>query len=131
MLLANRDVTMRIRHYSNGKFYLIRCLDGTRVVRSSAHSVSDSADSHDTVVVPFRGQEITIPADPPELLPLLAESGRCGLTLVGEPVPNVSLAGVVCPNFNEDGVSWLSGEDGSEMAHCDYCGCDFELDHRK
>ena len=65
---------MRIRHYSKGKFYLIECPDGTRVVRCAAQSAPDTADSHDLLVVPFRGQELTIPADPPELLPLLAES---------------------------------------------------------
>ena len=65
---------MRIRYYSKGKFYLIQCPAGTRVVRSSAESVSDAADSHDHLVVPSRGQDIAIPSDPPELLPLLAES---------------------------------------------------------
>jgi hypothetical protein len=69
---------MQIRHYSKGKFYLIDCPDGTRIVRFSALSVPDSADSHDRLLVTFEGQEIAIPADPPELLLLLAESGRCG-----------------------------------------------------
>jgi hypothetical protein len=92
-------------------------------------AVPDRADSHDILVVPFRGQEIAIPTDPPELLPLLAESGRCGLSLVGEPVPDVNLAGVICPDCNEDDVSWLSVEDGSQIAHCDYCGSDFGLDN--
>ena len=121
---------MRIRVYSKGKFYLIECPDGTTVVRCAVHSVPARADSHDLLVVPFRGQAIAIPADPPELLPLLAESGRCGLSLVGEPVPNVNLAGAVCPNCNEDDVSWLSVEDDSKIAHCDYCGCDFGLDNQ-
>jgi hypothetical protein len=64
-------------------------------------------------------------------LPLLAESGQCGLSLVGEPTPNVNLAGVVCPNSNEDDVSWMSVEEGSQIAHCDYCGCEFGFDGRR
>ena len=50
--------------------------------------------------------EIAISSEPPELLPLLVESGRCGLSLVGEPVPNANLAGVFCPTYNEGDVSW-------------------------
>ena len=96
---------IRIRHYSKGKFYLIECPDGTKVVRCALQSASDSTDSHDHLVVPFRGQELVIPADPPELLPLLADAGQYGLSLVGEPVPDVNLAGAVCPNCNEDDVS--------------------------
>jgi hypothetical protein len=67
---------MRIRHYSKGKFYLIECPDGTKVVRCAVRAVSARADSHDRLIVPFRGQELTIPADPPELLPLLADAGQ-------------------------------------------------------
>ena len=118
---------MQIRHYSKGKFYLIECPDGTKVVRCSLQSASDSTDSHERVIVPFRGQELTIPADPPELLPLLAHAGQYGLSLVGEPVPDVSLAGAACPNCNEDDVSCLSVEDNSTVAHCDNCGCEFGL----
>jgi hypothetical protein len=113
---------MTIRVYANGKFYLIECPDGSRVVR---------ADLHDVLVFPFEGQPISIPSDPPELLPLLAESGRCGLSLVGEPVPDLSLAGVSCPNCQEDDVNWLSVADDSENAHCDNCGCDFDLGIRR
>ena len=53
---------MRIRIYSNGKFYLIECPGGTRIVRCARHSVPDLPDSHDSLVVPFKGQEIAIPA---------------------------------------------------------------------
>jgi hypothetical protein len=113
---------MRVRVYSEGRFYLIECPEGTRVVHCEAE------DSHDGLVVPFEGEEIAIPSDPPELLPLLAESGRCGLSLVGEPVPAVNLVGAVCPNCKEDDVSWLSVDDGSNTVHCDNCGCDFGLD---
>jgi hypothetical protein len=91
---------MRIRHYSKGKIYRIECPDGTRVVRC-ATPVFDSADTHDHLVVPFRGQELTIPADPPELLPLLADAGQYGLSLVGEPLPTTDLVGAVCPNCKD------------------------------
>jgi hypothetical protein len=118
---------MRIRVHSKGKFNWIACPDDTRVVRAM-QSGSAQADSHDRLIVPLDGCEIAIPADPPELLPLLAESGRFGISLVGEPVPDVNLAGAVCPNCDEDDMSWLLVDDGSNVAHCDYCGCDFELD---
>jgi hypothetical protein len=62
-------------------------------------------------------------------LPLLAESERFGISLVGEPMSDVDLAGAVCPNCNEDDVSWLSVEDDSRIALCDYCGCEFGLDN--
>ena len=113
---------MRIKHFSKGKFYLIECPPGTRGVRCWGHT-----DGHDHLVVPFEGQEIRIPADPAELLPLLAESGRCGLSLIGDPEPEMMLAGAACPNCGEDDVTWLSVEDGSETAHCDRCGDDFGL----
>jgi hypothetical protein len=112
---------MRVRVYSEGKFYLIKCPVGTRVVRHAA-------EPYDILMVPFEGQEIAILNDPPELLPLLAESGRCGLSLIGEPVPSVGLLGAVCPSCNEDDVNWLSVDDGSKTVHCDNCGCDFALD---
>jgi hypothetical protein len=116
---------MRIKHFSKGKFYLIECPPGSRVIRCSGHS-----DGHDVLVVPFEGREIRIPADPAELLPLLAESGRCGLSLVGDPEPEMMLAGAVCPNCGEDDVNWLSVEDDSATAHCDCCGTDFGLPDR-
>jgi len=96
---------MRIRVYSKGKFNLIECPDGARVVRCSARSVPDGADSHDHLIVPFGGQEIAIPIDPPELVPLLADSGRCGLSLLGGPEPDTLLVGVSCPRCNEDDVN--------------------------
>jgi uncharacterized metal-binding protein (TIGR02443 family) len=113
---------VRIKHFSKGKFYVIQCPQGTRVVRCWGRS-----DGHDLLVVPFEGREIRIPADPSELLPLLAESGRCGLSLIGDPEPELRLAGAACPNCAEDDVNWLSVEDGSETAHCDRCGSDFLL----
>ena len=85
------------------------------------------SDGHDLLVVPFEGQEIRIPADPAELLPLLAESGRCGLSLIGGPEPDRRLAGVGCPNCGEDDVNWLSVEVDSVTAHCDRCGSDFGI----
>jgi hypothetical protein len=112
---------MRIRHHSKGKFYLIECPDGTKVVRRMRRV------SHDHLVVPFEGQEIKIPADPDELLPMLAESGLCGLSLIGEPVPDVNLAGVICPKCSEDDVNWLQLMDSLETVHCDHCGMDFAV----
>jgi Zn ribbon nucleic-acid-binding protein len=113
---------VRIKHFSKGKFYVIQCPQGTRVIRCWGHS-----DGHDHLVVPFEGREIRIPADPSELLPLLAESGRGGLSLIGDPEPEMMLAGAACPNCGEDDVNWLSVEDGSETARCDRCGGDFGL----
>jgi hypothetical protein len=49
-------------------------------------------------------------------------------SLVDEPVPKANLAGVACPNFNEDAVSWLSVVEDSQIALCDYCSCEFGTD---
>ena len=81
----------------------------------------------DRLIVPFEGEVIPIPADPPELLPLLAESGRFGLTLDGEPEPDLRLAGASCPGCGEDDVTWLVFEDQTERVHCDRCSADFGL----
>ena len=89
---------MRIKHFSKGKFYVIRCPQGTRVVRCSAQPAPVERDGHDHLVVPFEGREIRIPADPSELLPLLAESGRCGLSLIGDAEPGMMLAGTDIQN---------------------------------
>jgi hypothetical protein len=118
---------MRIKHFSKGKFYLIQCPPGTMVVRCLSQPALVRPDGHNLLMVPFDGQEICIPTDPPELLPLLAESGRCGLSLIGEPEPGIMLAGAVCPNCGEDDLNWLSVENGSVAAHCDRCGSDFGL----
>ena len=118
---------MRIKHFSKGKFYLIECPPGTRVVRCSEQPALVGSDGHDLLLVPFDGQEICIPSEPSELLPLLAESGRCGLSLIRGPEPDERLAGSVCPNCGEDDVNWLSVEDNSETAHCDRCGSDFGI----
>jgi hypothetical protein len=95
---------------------------GSRVVRCWGHP-----DGHEFLIVPYEGREIRIPADPAELLPLLAESERCGLSLIGDPEPEMMLAGAACPKCGEDDVNWLSVEDGSETAHCDGCESDFGL----
>ena len=124
--LGSEDGHANSRH-SKGKFYLIECPEGTTVVRCLAPFVRDGADSHDLVVVPFRGETIKIPADPPELLPLLAESGRCGLSLVSEPVPDEHLACTVSPNCDENDVRWMSVDYGSRIARCYFRGFDFGL----
>ncbi len=118
---------MRVRHHAQGKFYTIECPEGTRIDRHSEQPVDGEAVPHDHLVVPLNGKEVRIPADPPELLPLLAESGKFGVALVGEPVPDVRLAGVVCPECSETDVNWLQMREGSESAHCDRCGADFAL----
>ena len=118
---------MRIRVHSKGKFYLIECPAGSRVVRCDAKSASSLAGDRDVLVVPFNCQEISIPSDAPELLPLLAESGRCGLSLIGEPVPDVELDGAKCPTCKDDDQNWPSLTETSRLAHCDRCGCDFYL----
>jgi hypothetical protein len=114
---------MRVRHHAHGKFYLIECPQGTRGVRRC----DGEPAVHDLLVVPLNGAVIRIPADPPGLLPLLAESGNFGVSLAGEPVPDLWLAGAVCPGCGTDDLNWLQVRDGSETVHCDSCGADFAL----
>ncbi len=108
---------MRIRHHAQGKFYTIGCPEGTTVFRRPG--------PHDLLLVPFEGQTLRIPADPHELLPLLAESGRFGLSLAGEPEADEWLAGATCPECGEADVAWLQADEDSESVHCDRCGADF------
>src|SRR5215210_5644652 len=105
---------MRVRHHAQGKFYTIECPEGTRIERRSEEPVDGEAVLHDHLVVPLNGKEVRIPADPPELLPLLAETGNVGVTLVGEPEPDVSLAGVICPECGEADATWLQLGSDSE-----------------
>lgn len=112
---------MRLKCYAHGKFYTIECPEGTRI---ACHS---EVVPHDVLLVPFKGREIRIPADPPELLPLLAETGNFGVSLVGEPTPEERLAGVVCPGCGQDDVPWLQLRDDSEFVRCDGCGTEFGL----
>ena len=118
---------MRVRHHAQGKFYSIECPEGTRIVRRSEQPADGEAVPHDHLVVPLNGKEVRIPADPPELLPLLAESGKFGIALIGEPVPDLRLAGVVCPECGQDDVNWLQLREDSGSAHCDRCEADFAL----
>ena len=118
---------MRIKCHAQGKFYTIECPEGTRLVRRSEQPADGGAVLHDHLVVPLDGKEIRIPADPPELLPMLAETGKFGVSLVGEPEPDERLAGASCPGCGQDDVNWLQVRDGSETVHCDYCGTDFTL----
>ena len=115
---------MRIRHFAQGKSYTIECPEDTRVLRNSTFRASGKPDPCDGIVVPYNGREIPIPVDPPELLPLLAESGRYGLTMIGEPDLDMRLIGVSCAGCGEDDVTWLQVEDGSDLFHCDRCGAD-------
>ena len=117
---------MHDKHDAMGKCYRIACPEGSRLVCRSEVPAPGGSLHADVLVVPFEGQDIPIPADPPGLLPLLAEAGRCGLALVGEPEPDVRLAGVACPECGERDVNWLNVEDDGAKAHCDRCGADFE-----
>jgi ribosomal protein S27E len=115
---------MRIKCHSQGKFYTIECPEGTRLVRSADRPGGD-LPFLDHLVVPLNGKTIRISADPPELLPLLAETGNFGVSLVGEPEPDVRLAGVACPGCSEADVNWLQLGEGSEAVRCDRCGAEF------
>ena len=115
---------MRVKQHAQGKFYVIECPEGTRLVRRTS---GGEVVTHDHLVVPLNDEKVRIPADPPELLPMLAESGNFGIALVGEPVPDVRLAGVVCPKCSEDDVNWLQLREGSETVHCDRCGTELGL----
>src|SRR3954454_10617284 len=114
---------MRVKHYAQGKFYTIQCPEGSRLVLALDGEVA----VQDHLVVPLDGKEIRIPADPPELLPLLAESGNFGVMLVGQPEPDMRLEGASCPDCGERDVTWLRLDDGWETVHCDHCGADFAL----
>jgi predicted RNA-binding Zn-ribbon protein involved in translation (DUF1610 family) len=116
---------MRVKHHAQGKFDVIECPEGTRLVRRSEKPSDGESVPCDHLVVPLNGEEVRIPADPPELLPMLAESGNFGVSLVGKPVPDVRLAGIVCPKCGEDDVNWLQVRDDSESVQCDRCGTDF------
>ena len=118
---------MQVKHHAQGKFYVIECPEGTRLVRRT--SVGEVV-THDHLVVPLNGKDVRIPAEPPELLPMLAESGNFGIALVGEPVLDMNLAGVVCPKCGEDDVNWLQVRDDSESVHCDRCGMEFAVECR-
>src|SRR4051812_16329292 len=98
---------MRLKHHAQGKFYTIECPVGTRIERHSDLAADGEAVPHDHLVLPINGKEVRIPADPPELLPLLAETGKFGITLIREPVPEIRLAGTSCPGCGESDVNWL------------------------
>src|SRR4051794_33083409 len=104
----------------------MECPGGSRVERSSDGAVPGGSSIADRLIVAWDGQEIPIPADPEELLPLLAEAGRCGLVLCGEPVPGPDLAGVSCPGCGERDVQWLAVVLDGRIVHCDACGFDFD-----
>jgi hypothetical protein len=120
---------MLVTHHAQGKFYLIACPEGSRIIRRSHRIAPGGGFLPDLFVVPFGEKEVSIPADPPALLPLLAEAGRCGLSLVGVPRPDASLEGAVCPWCGECDVNWLSVEGSGERIHCDSCGGEFEGNH--
>ena len=98
---------MRVRHYAQGKFYTIECPEGTKVALQSKRTDGASSFQQDHLIVPLNGKQVRIPADPPELLPMLAETGNFGVMLIGEPEPDVTLMGVVCPGCGQGDVTWL------------------------
>jgi ribosomal protein S27E len=116
---------MHVRHYAQGKWYQIVCPEGSRVERQSDQAGPGGGHPQDRLIVAWGGEEIAIPAEPEELLPLLAESGRCGLSLLGKPEATAELAGVACPGCGEQDIDWLSIGESDEMVHCDRCGSDF------
>jgi hypothetical protein len=118
---------MRVRHYAQGKFYTIQCPEGTRIVRRKDQPADGEAVQDAHMIVPLNGQEVRIPADPSELLAMLAETGHFGVSLVGEPVSDERLSGVACPKCGETDVTWLQLRDGSEAVRCDYSGTEFGL----
>jgi hypothetical protein len=120
---------MRVRCHAQGKFYTIECPEGTKIVRASDIDENEIAEC-DHLIVPLNGKAVRIPADPPELLPLLAETGNFGVSLVGEAEPVESLAGVSCLKCGEVDVAWLQLMDGTESVHCDRCGGEFEVPSR-
>src|SRR4051794_13462828 len=68
---------MIVKQHAQGKFYRVACPEGSQIIRHWNQRAADRAIPYDVLVVPFEGKEIPIPAAPPGLLPLLAESGRC------------------------------------------------------
>jgi hypothetical protein len=112
---------MQVRCYAQGKFYTILCPEGTRLVRGKGRPGGKLAE-HDHLIVPLKGKTIRIPAEPPELLPLLAESGNFGVLLVGDPEPDVRLADASCPGCREADVNRLRLSGNSKAVHSNSCG---------
>src|SRR4051794_11456493 len=113
---------MHVRHYAQGKWYQIKCPEGSRVKRQSDQAGPGGGPPQDRLIVPWGDEEIAIPAEPEELLPLLAESGRSGLSLLGKTEAGAELAGVACPGCGEEDVNWLVLQDAEGQVHCDRCG---------
>lgn len=67
---------MLVRHYHDGKIYLIEVPPCSRISRSAAAGIS-------AVNVPTRRGEVPIFDEPGELLIQVAQAGRHGLRLVG------------------------------------------------
>jgi hypothetical protein len=118
---------MIAKDHAQEKFYLIACPEGSKIVRRSDQIALDGDLLPDLLVVPFEGKDIVIPVDPLELLPLLAESRRCALSLIGEPRADLHLEGASCPWSGEGDVNWLSVEDESQRVRCDRCRGDFDV----
>ena len=114
---------MRIKHYAGGKFYPIDCPEGTAIVRQSDRLDRTGAFLPDLVVVRVKGRDIPIPTEPPDLLPMLAESRRFGLKLAGPARPDMYLGGAACPDCGERDLDWLWLDD--DAVRCECCGATF------
>ena len=57
---------MLVKYHAQGKFYLIACPEGSRITRRSERIDRCGGFLPDLILVPFRGKEIPVPADPAE-----------------------------------------------------------------
>lgn len=73
---------MLVRHFHEGSFWIIEVPDGTRIERLS-HIPTASGDwLSDVLFIPWDGVEVPVPAEPPGVLPLLANEAMYGLRVV-------------------------------------------------
>jgi hypothetical protein len=64
-----------VRHYHEGRVYVVEFPDGTTVHRSRLTGMT-------VITVPWEGREVPVFDQPGELIVQLAEAGRYGLRLV-------------------------------------------------
>jgi ribosomal protein S27E len=117
---------MHVKQYARGRFYRVRCPEGSTLIRQSNRTDETGACLPDRILVRLNGTDVPIPCDPPELLPVLAEAGRFGLALVGPPAPDIELPGAACPRCGEADFEWLWSDD-HERTRCDSCGAAFDM----
>src|SRR5947209_4665918 len=117
---------MLVRHFAQGKWYAIACPEGSRIVRGTPGDGLGERPSPDRLIVPRDGREVTYPAEPEGLLPLLAESGQFGIALAAGPEPGPELAGVSCPHCGDADLEWLSLRDDGRVV-CERCWAEFPV----